>query len=98
MANKKTRLSEDELGAPVESPGGCLDLKARHRGGLGAVDGKPDVAGGDAGAQHVGHARVGCCDFFEVVGRTGHGGGAGWDVTRHRGARLDLSASYVYIG
>ena len=41
---------EEELGAPVESPGGRLDLKARHGGGLCVVDGKTDVAGGDAGA------------------------------------------------
>ncbi len=83
MADKKTRLSEDELGAPVQRPGGRPDLKAGHVNGLGAVDGKPDVDGDDAGAQYVGHARVGCCDFFETVGCTGSWRGAGRDITRH---------------
>ena len=50
-------------------------MKAGHGGGLGAVDGKPDVAGDDARAQGVGHTRVGCCDFFEGVGSSRHGGG-----------------------
>jgi len=33
MTDKKTRLSEEELNAPVQSPGGRLDLKAGHCAG-----------------------------------------------------------------
>ncbi len=89
---------EDELSAPVQSPGGRLDLNAGRGGGLGAVNGKPDVAGGDAIAQHVVYAWVGCCDFFEVVGRTGHGGGSGWDLASRKGSFFYLSAGDIHIG
>ncbi len=98
MLDKKTSLSEDKPGVLVQSPWGRLNLQYRHGGGLCSVDGKPDVVVGDA-VQRVGHAhRVYGADFFDVVGNSGSWCGADRNVTRRRGARLELSVGYVYVG